>query len=131
VQPRQYVYHDNVQDDVWHTTLEMLDREYWSAFKMTFMTFEHLVMELTPFLIPTIPHVVSSRPPLSIRKQIKLVIYRLAYGLSCKKIQDLYGSGAFTIRKYTMRICRVLSNHEGLFGVYTYRGLITGHYRKI
>jgi hypothetical protein len=31
VQPRQYVYHDIVQDDVWHTTPEMLDREYWSA----------------------------------------------------------------------------------------------------
>jgi hypothetical protein len=118
VQPRQYVYHDIVQDDVWHTTPEMLNREYWSAFRMTFMAFEHLVMGLTPFLAPIVPHVVSSRPPLSIRKQIKLVIYRLAHGLSCKKMQDLYGCGASIIRKYTMRICRVLSSREGLFSVY-------------
>ena len=131
VQPRQYVYHDIVQYDVWHTTLEMLDKEYWSAFKMTFMAFEHLVMELTPFLIPTVPHLVSSRPPLSIRKQIKLVIYQLVHGLSCKKMQDLYRCGVFIIQKYTMRICRVLSSREGLFGVYPYKGSITRHYRKI
>jgi hypothetical protein len=42
---------------------------------MTFMAFEHRVIEFTPFLTPTIPNAVSSRPPLTIQKQIKLVIY--------------------------------------------------------
>ena len=63
----------------------MLDKECWKAFRMTFMAFESLVIELTPFLAPIVPHAVIGRPPLHVRKQLKLVIYRLAHGISCEK----------------------------------------------
>ncbi len=83
---------------------------------MSFLAFEHLVSELTPFLHPTANMFV--RPPVPIRKQVSLVVYRLAHGLSCKAMDNLYGCGASTIRKYTLIVCKVLSAQEGLFGRY-------------
>lgn len=85
---------------------------------MTFMAFEQLVLELTPFLQPIVPHCVPNRPPMPIRKQVKLVLYRLAHGISCERMDVLYGCGASTIRKYTKIICRILSSREGLFTTY-------------
>ena len=38
---------------------------------------------------------------------------------------NLYGCGQFTIRKYTLIVCRVLSSQEGLFGRYIHTP--TGH----
>ena len=57
--------------------------------------------------------------PIPIRKQVKLVIYRLTYGHSCEKINDLYKCGASTIHKYTDIVCGVLSSrNQGLFTTY-------------
>ena len=86
------------------------------SYRMSFMAFEHLVAELTPFLRPTANMFV--RPPIPIRKQVSLVVYRLAHGFSCKAMDNVYGSGESTIRKYTSIVCRVLSRHGGLFGTY-------------
>ena len=56
------------------------------------------------------------RPPIPIRKQVKLVLYRLAHGVSCARMHDLYGCGEFTICKYTMIVCKALGTAEhGLF----------------
>ena len=64
-------------------------------------------------------HVILYGPPIPIRKQVKLVIYRLACSHSCEKMNDLYGCGASTIRKYTNIVCRVLSSRDrGLFTTY-------------
>jgi hypothetical protein len=40
IEPWQYVHHDVVEDDVWHTTPQMLNLKYWQTFRMTFMAFE-------------------------------------------------------------------------------------------
>ena len=37
---------------------------------------------------------------------------------SCKAINNLYGCGKSTIRKYTLIVCRVLSSRNRLFGTY-------------
>ena len=58
------------------------------------------------------------RPPTPIRKQMSLVVYRLAQGLSCKVIDNLYGCGESTIRKYTLIVCKIYSSADGLFGRY-------------
>jgi DDE superfamily endonuclease len=117
VEPRQYVYHDVVEDDVWHTSHDMLDKKYLDTFRMSFLAFEQLVLELTPFLECRAPYFV--RAPIPVRKQVKLVIYRLACGHSCEKMNDLYGCGASTIRKYTDIVCRVLSSQaQGIFTSY-------------
>ena len=69
---------------------------------------------LTPFLCPTA--VTFVRPPIPIKKQVKLVLYRLAHGVSCARMHNLYGCGESTIKKYTMIVCRVLGTGEdGLF----------------
>ena len=49
---------------------------------------------------------------------MSLVVYRLVHGFSCKAMDNLYGCGESTIRKYTLIICRVLSRQDELFGTY-------------
>ena len=80
---------------------------------MMFLSFEMLVEELTPFLRSVA--VTFVRPPMRVRKQIKLVFYTLAHGVSCARMHNLYGCGESTIRKYTIIICRVLASREGIF----------------
>ena len=91
----------------------MLDKKYLDTFQMSFLAFEQLVLELTPFLQS------HARASILIREQVKLVIYQLACGHSCKKMNDLYGCGASTIRKYTDLVCGILSSRDqGLFTTY-------------
>ena len=123
VEPKQNVHYDVVEGDVWHTTPEMLDRKYRRSYRMSYLAFEHLVSELTLFLRPSAHMFV--RPPIPIRKQVSLVVYRLAHGLSCKAMDSLYGCGESTIRKYTLIVCKVLSSEDGLFGRYIHAP--TGH----
>ena len=68
------------------------------------------MLELTPFLQSHARYFV--RAPIPIRKQVKLVIYRLAYGHSCEEMNDLYECGASTIRKYTDIVCGILSSRD-------------------
>ena len=75
------------------------------------MAFEALLDLLTPFLHPTTVRFV--RPPIPVRKQVKLVLYRLAHGVSCARMHNLYGCGEFIIRKYTMIVCWALGTTEG------------------
>ena len=89
----------------------MLDIRYWQTYRMEFMAFEALVDFLTPFLRPTAVRFV--RPPIPVRKQVKLVLYRLAYGISCARMHNLYGCGESTICKYTMIVCWALGIVEG------------------
>jgi hypothetical protein len=94
----------------------MLDRKYRNTYRMSFLAFEQLVAELTPFLLPTVQMFV--RPPIPIRKQVCLVVYRLVYGFSFKAMNNLYSCRESIIRKYTLIVCRVLSSRNGLFGAY-------------
>ena len=74
---------------------------------------------LTPFLRPNLATFV--RPPVPIRKQVKFVLYRLAHGVSCARIHNLYGCGKSTICKYTMIVYRTLgSSEDGLFFQFIY-----------
>ena len=116
IEPKQNIHYDVVEGNVWHTTPDMLDRKYRKSYRMSFMAFEHLVVELTPFLHPTTNMFV--RPPKPIRKHVSLVVYQLAHGYFCKAMDNLYGCGESTIRKYTSIVCRVLSRQDGLFGTY-------------
>jgi hypothetical protein len=117
VEPRQYVYYDVIEDDVWHTTLGMLDLKYREKFRMSFMAFVQLVLEMIPFLEPIVDYAV--RAPIPVRKQIKLVLFQLAKGMSHELMNDLYGCGASTIRKYTIIVCGILSTRDrGLFSTY-------------
>ena len=111
VEPRQYIHHDIVEGDVWHTTPQMLNIRYWQTYRMEFMAFEALVDLLTPFLRPTAVRFV--RPPIPVRKQVKLVLYRLAHGVGCARMHNLYGCSESTIRKYTMIVCRALGTTKG------------------
>ena len=117
IEPRQYIHHNIIEGDVWHTTPQMLNIRYWQTYRTEFMAFEALVNLLTPFLRPTTIGFV--RPPIPIRKQVKLILYRLAHGVNCAKMHNLYGCGESTIRKYIMIVCRALETaHGGLFFQY-------------
>ena len=107
VEPCQYIHHDVVEGDVWHTSLQMLDMRYWQTYRMDFLAFEALVDLLTPFLSPIVATFV--RPSIPVRKQVKLVLYRLAHNVSCARMHNLYGCGESTIRKYTRIVYRALA----------------------
>jgi hypothetical protein len=112
VEPRQYVHYDVVEGDVWHTSPPMLNLKYLWAYRMTFLLFNHLVSELMPFLQPKA--VTFVRLCVLVRKQIALVVYRLAHGISCSTMSNLYGVGESIIRKYTEVVFRILASRNGL-----------------
>jgi hypothetical protein len=85
---------------------------------MTFLTFEYLLQELTPFIYPSATQFV--RTPIPLKKAMKMVLYRLAHGISPKRMNALYGISAFIIRKYTYIIYDVLSNGDKLFLIYVH-----------
>jgi hypothetical protein len=74
---------------------------------MTFLAFEGLIHLLTPFLHPTAAIFVM--PPVPKRKQVKLVFYKLAHGVNCARMHNLYRCGESTIQKYTIIICQFLT----------------------
>ena len=53
IESKQNIPYDVVEGDVWHTTPDMLDQKYRKTYRRSFLTFEQLVAELTPFLRPT------------------------------------------------------------------------------
>ena len=56
--------------------------------------------------------------PISIRKQMSLIVYQLAHGFSCKAMNNLYCCRESIIRKYTLIVCKVLPCQDGLFSTY-------------
>lgn len=79
------MHNDVVEDDVWHIMNYMLDLNDWESYCMNFSIFEYLVSELTVFLLlaPTIV-----RDFVFICKQIKLMIFHLAQGMSPKIMKN-------------------------------------------
>ncbi len=112
---KKYIF-DVIEGDVWHCTLKMLDREYLQSYRITFLAFEYLLQELTPFICPSATQFVIT--PIPLRKVVKMVLYPLAHGISPERMNALYSVGAFTIRKYTYIVCDVLSNGDKLFSIY-------------
>jgi hypothetical protein len=96
----------------------MFDRKYLQFYRMTFLAFEYLLQELTPFICPFPTQFV--RTPIPLKKVVKMVLYRLAHGIFPKRTNALYGVGASTIRKYTYIVCDVLSNGDKLYSVYVH-----------
>jgi hypothetical protein len=85
---------------------------------MTFLAFEYLLQELTPFICPYETQFVIT--PIPVKKLVKMVLYPLAHGISLEKMNALYDVGAFTIRKYTYIVCDALSNGDKLLLVYVH-----------
>jgi hypothetical protein len=79
---------------------------------MTFLTFEYLLQELTPFICSSTTQFV--RTPIPLNKVVKMVLYRLTHGISLERMSALYGVSAFIIMKYTYVVCDVLSNGDKL-----------------
>lgn len=55
-----------IEQDVRHTTHDILDQKYVQAFRMSYLAFEQLVLELTLFLESIVAYVV--RPPILVQK---------------------------------------------------------------
>ncbi len=96
----------------------MLDRKYLQSYRMTFLAFEYLLQELTPFICPYATQFIIT--PIPFKKVVKMVLYPLAHGISPKRMNALYDVGAFIIRKYIYIVCDVLSNGDKLFSVYVH-----------
>jgi len=89
----------------------MLDRKYLQTYKMTFLAFEYLLQELTPFIYPSATQFV--RTPYLFRKAVKMVLHRLTHGIFLERTNALYGVNASTIRKYTsiVMFCLMVTNN--------------------
>ena len=113
IEPRRYIHHDVVEGDVWHTPPQMRDLRYWQTYCMMFLSFERASARVDTFLTTCYCYICEASIP--IQKQMKLVLYRLAYGVSCARMYNLYGCGESKIRKCTLYICCVLTSREGIF----------------
>ncbi len=91
-EPWQKLHFDVIESDVWHCTSRMFDRKYFQSYKMTFLTFEYLLQKLTPFVYPSTTQFVKI--PIPLIKVVKMVLYRLAHGISPKIMNALYDVGA-------------------------------------
>lgn len=107
-EPRQRAYLGVVESLVWFTTPEMLERKYRENYRMSYLAFQGLLLELTPYIVS---NAVNRwvRPPLDPATALKIVLYRLAHGHSPENMCDRFNVGASTIRKYTKIICSALS----------------------
>ena len=73
IDSKQNIHYDVNDGDVWHTTPDLLDQKYRQTYRMSFLAFEQLVTELTPFLRLTTQMFVKH--PIPFRKQIYVVVY--------------------------------------------------------
>jgi hypothetical protein len=73
VEPQQKIHFDVIEGDVWHCTPKMLERKYLQSYRMTFLTFEYLLPELSPFIYPSATQFV--RTPIPFKKAMKTVLY--------------------------------------------------------
>jgi len=48
--PKQYTHWIQVEANVWHTTPKMKNKKYLHYYKISYATFQTLVLELIPFL---------------------------------------------------------------------------------
>jgi Ni/Fe-hydrogenase subunit HybB-like protein len=78
---------------------------------MTFLTFEYLLQELTPFIYSSVTQ--FDKTPILLRKAVKMVLYQLAHGISLEKMNALYGVGVYIV-------CDVLFNGDRLILVYVH-----------
>ncbi len=85
VEPQQKIHFDVIKGDVCHCTPKMLDRKYLQSYRMTFLTFEYLLQELTPFICPFV--IQSVRTPIPLSKVVKMVLYRLTHGISFERMK--------------------------------------------
>ena len=70
------VHYDVVEGDVWHTTLDMLDRKYRKSYRMIFFGIWAFSFGVDIFLRPIADMFV--RPPVPVKKHVSLVVYQLA-----------------------------------------------------
>ncbi len=96
----------------------MFDRKYLQSYRMTFLAFEYLLQDLTPFICPSTTQFVKT--PILLRKDEKMILSRLAHGIFHEKMNALYSVGACTIKKYTYIVCSVLSNGDKLISIYVH-----------
>jgi hypothetical protein len=96
---------DFVESTLWHTTPEMRNRKFMGYYRMSFEAFNSLVEELTSFLQSQCVNLVQ--PQVEIRKDVAIVIYRLAHGTSATHMADQFS--VRVIKKY-------VKNNKKIYG---------------
>jgi hypothetical protein len=86
----------------------MLDRKYIKNYHMTYLAFQGLLLESMPYIVWGVVNW-WIMPPLDPRITLKVVIFRLAHGHSCKNMVDRFDVVASTIRKYTKIIVNAIA----------------------
>ncbi len=113
---QQSTHWDQVEANVWHTTLEMKHRKYIMYYMMTFDVFQKLVLELIPCLQSQCFDFV--RPHLEIKKIVAIDFYKFANGYSVTHMVDCFNVGASTIWKYLDIVCDVFTDINKIFSKY-------------
>ncbi len=85
-------------------------------YKRSFVAFNNLVLELTPFLQSNCLDPIKTQ--LEIKKIIVIVIYWFAHGFSATHMVDRFNVGASTIRKCVDIVYDVLIDKDKLFNKY-------------
>jgi hypothetical protein len=113
--PKQQTEWDVIQGEVWRLSPALLDEKWIENYRMSYMTFEELVEDLTPFIKQKDTR---WRKAIPVDKAVAMVLFRLAHGYSPKHVGRFYGVGGSTVIKYTTLIVDALSDQNKLRGKY-------------
>jgi hypothetical protein len=109
--PKQQTEWDVIQGKVWKLSPALLDEKWIDNYRMSYMTFEELVEELTPFIKQKDTR---WRKAIPVDKAVAMVLFRLAQGYSPKHVGRFFGVGGSTVNKYTNLIADALSDPNKL-----------------
>ena len=98
-----------MQNDVWFMSESVRDRLWYTEYQMKYSTFCTLCDHLRPFIQRS---VTSFRHPIEVERAVAMVVNKLAYGDTSRRIANLYCVGASTVYKYTLAITEALANKE-------------------
>jgi hypothetical protein len=109
--PKQQTEWDVIQGEVWKLFPALLDEKWIDNYRMSYMTFEELVEELTPFIKQKDT---KWRKAIPVDKAVAMVLFCLAHGYSPKHVGRFYGVGGSKVIKYTNMIADALSDPNKL-----------------
>ena len=101
-----------MQNDVWFIGEAVRDRLWYIEYRMKYSTFCTLCDHLRPFIQRLVTCFIH---PIEVERAVAMVVNKLAYGDTSRRIANLYCIGASTVYEYTLAITKALANKDKLF----------------
>ena len=105
--PRQYTLWEVIHNRIWRDTSDgTLDSRWKGTYRMTYSQFTILLSILSPYIRK---QSTNMREPIAPDLVLAIVLSRLGFGLSVRKVLDLLGVGPATMTNYTKLVTKLLA----------------------